>query len=604
MAETVDAQKTPDLTAEIKANSPTDQFPPTPKSNTEERPQPSSSSAQPPPETATFPDTDAAGNTLVWLPPSQYSAIRDKWQDQFVWSPTAFASDLPVNQTSFISVNSRGRAESAASKPPFAQAETAPVVVAGQIGDGEVKTLGDVAELGPTTEEGDDGDPDRKKVAKGKANESSSGEEKGVRAEGDSKGKEPQSSLDKNTAAPSTSPQQPPTVGQPSGSTKPQSAAQSRWARRRPAKMKHWHSFHLMKNSNSRSRRNSSTSQTSNHNASENNSGNNSNNNNNSTEHVPSIPSRRSPAHGNPGARTNGNGRIPVLVPHPKSYEKDADGKLKVEDASDPQRSRSGQSNVKSKTRRGGRKRVSAEPLLLPTLVAAGTSPASARSAANASSGSQAAQQGAEQAVHEAVSKQIAASGRPAAREGNIIVAEMPEDSTKTPRRPLVLPAQAATSLQSKKTEADMQSSANLQMPRHTNSRSRRARHSSTRRAAHVSTETSVANMHTTNGQAQLSESTANVPENSLVVSRGENRRSRQPKTTTHMLPAHSDNSIVISKNGIMPTTPSARSNPTTAVSTQKTSSSQLVVNLNMNLELEVHLKAKLQGDLTLTLFD
>lgn len=524
-----------------------------------------------------------------------------------MWSPTAFASDLPVNQTSFISVNPRARAESAVSKPPFARAgeEQVPVVVAGQVGGGEVRTLGDVAELGGAAAGGDGGDDDeldRKGVTKSMAHGSSSEGDTRSNVRTKSKSRAPQPSQDHHTAGTSTSPQQPsppPPAAQPSGSTKPQSAAQSRWAKRRPAKMKHWHSFHLMKNANSRSRRNSSTSQTSNHNASDNTSD---NSNIKNTQHVPSIPSSRTPA------RANGAGRIPVLVPYPKSYEEDEDGKLlKVKDASSRrQRSRSGHSHGsggKSRERRGGRKRVSAEPLLLPTLVAAGTSPASGRSAATASEGTKAAQRAAEQAVHEAVSEQIAATGRSDAAEGNIIVAEMPEDGMKTPRKPLVLPAQAAASLQSDKTEAGRRSGADLQASGKTTSRSRRARHSSTRRAAHASAQAPGADGQNPLSQTQLSGSTTDVSDKSLAVSRGRNRRTKQPRRTMHVLPAHSDNSLVISKKGIMPTTPSARSHPTTAVSTQKTSS-QLVVSLNVNLDLEVHLKTRLQGDLTLTLFD
>ncbi|KAH7033657.1 uncharacterized protein B0I36DRAFT_430828 [Microdochium trichocladiopsis] len=523
--------------------------------------------------TATVPnptDPTAGSNTLVWLPPSQYSAIRDKWQDQFIWSPTAFASDLPVNQTSFISVN-RSRENSAVTKPPFST-----LAAAGQI-EG-VETLGDVAEpvlQGSSDGGGVDGED------QGKGGNVDGDKE---RDRSDHAGHEQQEEDDELAAAggqkqPTTATEQRTTRSQPQQTTPP-----SKWAKNRPAKTKHWHSFHLLKNTGARSRRNSSSSQTSN-----------SNDNNAGSVQVPSLPGRRQPIRGQKGGRTQGIGRIPVLVPHPKSYEEDEE-KKKASNARNRHRSRSGQSRGKSRSKGGSGDGGKGEPTKSLLTPAAAASPSRTAKAAKPKSGTM---QAAEQAVQDAVRQQTTARGGSVANN-TIIVAEMPEDGNDTPRKPLVLPAGAA---QARGPLADIAGS-NLQVPEGS-SRSRKTRRSPRRRATLAENNASAAGTQQSQLiQTQPGRSKGKSSDKALDANRPGKGRSKQPQPTTHSLPADSNNSIIISKNGIIPTSPSARSVPTTAVSKQKTSSSQICVNLNINLDVEVHLKAKLHGDVTLTLFE
>ncbi|KXJ93523.1 hypothetical protein Micbo1qcDRAFT_203595 [Microdochium bolleyi] len=487
----------------------------------------STSTASSAPAPATDP---SSSNTLVWLPPSQYSAIRDKWQDQFIWSPTAFASDLPVGQTSFIGVN-RARVDSAVTKPPFSSSSSssagAAAAVAGRVVPAAT-TLGDLAESevgkGQVVSGGDDGSG----AGSGGGGETSRAGEDAT-AEG-----QPAEMTQKST-----------------GSTP------SKWPEKRPAKTKQWHSFHLPSNSGSRSRRNSSSHKSN---------GGGGSSSGQKIADVPSIPRQRSGAKAQIGCK--GVGRIPVLVPQPKPNEEIGRKAKGTRARHGKRRGKKGKTTEDAESTNNGEDTEAEKPLIT-----------------EAKKGKQAeAAQAAESVIQEAVQRTRGASNA-------IIVAEMPEDSDKTPRRPLVLPADQAAQRRPLAGNPD----ADPQVP---GQRSRKTRRSRVRRAAAAHSEKIEAHPQPI-AVPTGTDGNGNQGQNNRKPGSG-----RPAQTATHALPASSNNSIVTSKNEVVPNPPSARADPMTAATRPKPSSSQICVSLNLNLDLEVHLKTKLQGDVTLTLFE
>ncbi|KAI5925239.1 hypothetical protein F4810DRAFT_70076 [Camillea tinctor] len=51
------------------------------------------------------PNSSKRKSAVVWLQPDTYSSIRSMWQDQYIWSPVAVNTSLPLNQTSFLQVD-------------------------------------------------------------------------------------------------------------------------------------------------------------------------------------------------------------------------------------------------------------------------------------------------------------------------------------------------------------------------------------------------------------------------------------------------------------------------------------------------------------------
>ncbi|KAJ1329870.1 hypothetical protein MN608_06606 [Microdochium nivale] len=466
-------------------------------------------------------------STLVWLPPSQYSAIRDKWQDQFIWSPTAFASDLPVSQTSFIGVG-RSRVDSAVTKPPFPPAHAAnggaPVAAWRRVAPAAT-TLGDVVDA-TVSQTLDDEAARGTDEQERPSHEADSPQIRGVAARH-------------------------PVPGQHSGAT-------SKFTKKRPAKMKHWHSFHLLKNSGPRSRKNSS-SQSSNEGSSE------------KVADMPSMPRRSAGGVRAQIGRRGGMGRIPVLVPHPKSYEEAEKKKMEIKDARDRHGKASRQSKDSSGISKDG----------IPVQGSAALPSAHAEYSSQSET-----VEAAESTIRDAARKTRGTTRR-------IIVAELPEDNKTTPRRPLVLPTLSGEPRQPLVSSQN----SNLQVPPEHQSRGRKARQSPVRRAAHCR------NRQLRQRQQQQETITPGAVASSEPGPSGI-RSSRQPPIAPQVLPANSPSPIFISKNGIVPNSPSARADPTTAITKQKPSSSQLSISLNINLDLEVHLKAKLHGDVTLSLFE